>query len=154
MFILLFLLTCFLCVYEDNQSTTLYQSAPVADWFFNLYGDYACIWRRINKKADKCVAFACGWSLSEWGKDGRLQSKRPELLSPPEQNLKEHKLFLFISECDCIYITLQPRDCHSNMSLFFVVHAIKGEFHKFAVSHCKVYERVRDFLSFLCYKQA
>ena len=34
MFILLFLLTCFLCVYEDNQSTTLYQSAPVADWFF------------------------------------------------------------------------------------------------------------------------
>lgn len=34
MFILLFLLTCFLCVYEDNQSTTLYQSAPLADWFF------------------------------------------------------------------------------------------------------------------------
>ena len=38
-----------------------------------------------NNKA-KSGAVACGGSLSEQEKDGRLQSKRPELLSPPQKS--------------------------------------------------------------------
>ena len=84
MFILLFLLTCFLCVYEDNQSTTRNLKRTFRLLF--LFGkSRACTVICQIKKA-KSGAVACGGSLSEQEEDGRLQSKRPELLSPPQKS--------------------------------------------------------------------
>ena len=69
-----------------------------------------------RKKTAVCTANDLNYCL--------YQNQTKKNINFLEKRISPKGTFLFISECDCIYIILQPRDCHSNISLFFVVHAI------------------------------